>query len=1466
MDSTPSLSQMSPGVKVTAAVVTGGGVLGLVRWLFSDYLWVIVIGAALMAVALSIYAFFLRRAARRKARGFVGEVSQGTGANVGGVSDPRKLAQLDDLHKKFLEGLRVFEAKGKDLYFLPWFLIIGEPGSGKSQAIEHSNLGLPNLNKPQAGTGGTINMDWWFAMDAVLLDTAGRLLFEEVDATTTNEWETFLRMLAKHRPNCPINGLLLVIPADSLIKDGSDEIQRKGGRIAQQLDKIQAVLGVRFPVFLVITKCDLINGCRQFFERLDDVERQHQMLGWSNPAGLDEPFDPAVVERHLDQVAQRLRRRRMGLLLDPVHTDSPDAPRLDQVDDLFAFPDSLQRIGPRLKRYLELIFTTNTWSGMPLFLRGIYFTSSLQEGKALDADLAEALGISVESLQTPIWEKSRAYFLRDLFLKKVFREKGLVTRATNTRSLKRRRKIALLGTGFAAALVLAALSWLGASTLESRMGKASKDWPVAAANVGKAPIIEYDKLGPPFWNYRANGQLVHGSTTVRIRDFYADALKQIEDPAMRIEVPGIFRIWPTADLNTMRQDAFRRWVEVGLLRPAADAAMSALRSDTALWNDPVRRPHAVAALEQLLRIEACRRDNIQLRDAPLIEISPLLRLILTDDQYAGYETNDKITMERVVAWCQQNEAKQNDPARQRLIAAAMVGSEAELTAAIDTGVAAFTSHWASQVSASGQATAGAGDSMLIRITALRDALDAHTQAELALLQVVPDPPVQSKLIYDQVTGNWREKFAVLWRLVPGGAAPQGTFVRLDAALKNVQDSLKVRLTEENQFATVRQKVETEVLTRARQEYGVLLKAVEPIDALDPAARTALPLLEMTQKKLREGRTAMENQVGRDLDSLRDRWASYESQLLRAAGTAGGNMHIFVVRFNMYDAANKALTDTDPDAKLVFAAEEVEAAGQRLSAQLRELREKVKAGQAAMPQPLTPGGPADTNQRAWTAALGMIDLCERGRKFEMAAALLDAAPDSVERWKTDKLIDPAKLGRLNRPVIALTAGFAQPGDFTPEFHPARMKTITQVMATAAAWSAKSVEPAQHKPRLDAVSSSLDDYRQEHLTYWTSAIDKDARFEGPKEWRLLLNALHGLDPAHINGQLNTLTEASIKALKELRPADAPAATELDRNIDKAIATLDKELTRFNRNLNETCNSKLKNWLALGNDVEIDNILELRSDIFVSKYVMPDSPAYWWQMMLHMLNALGTERDRQTTAAADHLLSEQRAARFPLVRDGDRTKALTPEELADAYVQVRKLNLGGSARRFNPGTLGAGETADLNKTLADCIALLKGGEPPQGRKDLLERMYAVLDALCVPNKGADRDKPFIASLACKLVPASDQNRGKGQYDFQVRLGDARHEIGRDRTGYAHDAAVPIAFLYFPDSNREKPADEWMPQSPWPLLELWLDSRQARHPGTDVLIETRNQKRRHWIGLTFDPKLPDFDKWPSLKNDFKK
>jgi hypothetical protein len=543
------------------------------------------------------------------------------------LNDPARRARLADLRKNFEKGVERYRATGKDLYKLPWYVIVGEPGAGKTEAIRHSEVGFPpGMQDEFQGVGGTINMNWWFTDHAVILDTAGRLLFEEVPPGTTSEWQEFLGLLKKHRPDCPINGLFLAIPAESLIKDGPDAIKKKAGRIAQQLEGIQKVLDVRFPCYVIITKADLLNGFRDFFDELNDPAAAQQMLGWSNPEPLDRPFCVKLVEEYVYTVVERLRRRRFGLLIDPVPRQGER--RLDEIDRLYALPHSIHLIAPNLQQYLLAIFTEGEWTEKPLFLRGIYFTSSMREGSALDQELAAALQIDVDRLpEGRGWERERSYFLHDLFTDKSFRESGLVTRATNTKKLMLQRKLVLFGAGGLAALLLLGFSILSFGTLRGSVGRQSGFWARASEGWnGHAwkPVVQADPVGP--WKYAGkepvgNGekretQMLFKEPELPLDEFHL-RLQELSTQPLRVGL--VFR--PLAsfgvEIDRDRKRAQRVVFENSVIKPLLDAARKKMTETTVemkLTPDEERR-HGEALLA-LIRVEAGVARRQDKRPAP----------------------------------------------------------------------------------------------------------------------------------------------------------------------------------------------------------------------------------------------------------------------------------------------------------------------------------------------------------------------------------------------------------------------------------------------------------------------------------------------------------------------------------------------------------------------------------------------------------------------------------------------------------------------------------------------------------------------------------------------------------------------------------------------------------------------------------------------------------------------------------
>ncbi|MBS0187522.1 MAG: hypothetical protein JSS51_05605 [Planctomycetes bacterium] len=613
------------------------------------FLAVLGIGAVVVALAIGAFQWFVQF--RDKAKGVpFAELIKNAAGMAPVIADPAQRARLDDLRRKFDDGVEKFRAAGKDLYSLPWYLLVGPAGSGKTEALRHCNVGFPpGLQDYLQGAGGTLNMHWWFTNHAVVLDTAGRMFMEGAGADGEGgEWAEFLRLLKRSRPNEPVNGMFLVIGADSLIRDKSEEIESKAGRIAQQLDTIQRMLDVRFPVFVIITKCDLIAGFREFFDSIHDPNLQHQLLGWSNPDNLDSPLRIELVEEHMRQVKQRLLARRLALVADTTKFAQGTGKRMDEVDELYALPENLEKVVPRLKRYLETIFAGGEWSPKPLFLRGIYFTSSMREGEALDQDLAKALGLTLDSLPGgKVWEKERSFFLRDVFLSKAFREKGLVTRATNVGQEQNRRRLVLMGSAVTAAVLVLGFAFYGQSQLGRSIEgprefwrsvgmalgvvKAEKpadgDQPAADGPTlarGDTAVVGYEA---PKWVYlgdRADIGLPEATATrAKLPEI---ASKRASEP---VKVPLVFSpavvvVGAGGGFTQEQRAASAAVLEKSVLLPLVNGARQRM-SEQGAWDS-----RATAALAELVRLETLKLGQSPAGGprAALIDLKALFAYVL----------------------------------------------------------------------------------------------------------------------------------------------------------------------------------------------------------------------------------------------------------------------------------------------------------------------------------------------------------------------------------------------------------------------------------------------------------------------------------------------------------------------------------------------------------------------------------------------------------------------------------------------------------------------------------------------------------------------------------------------------------------------------------------------------------------------------------------------------------------------
>ncbi|QKJ86970.1 type VI secretion system membrane subunit TssM [Paramixta manurensis] len=358
------------------------------------------------------------------------------------------------------------------LYQLPWYIIVGAPGAGKTTALVNSGLQFPladaNSNHAIRGVGGTRHCDWWFTDSAVLLDTAGRYTLQEsLRARDASEWHTFIGLLKRYRARQPINGVIMTISVADLLSDSAEARFAQASALRSRMEELHQQTGIHFPVYVMVTKTDLLKGFVSYFGALDKAQRE-KIWGFTFPW---EPNRNSVPELHtrFDQQFHLLTAELTQMLAGKM-TQTND---LVQRADSFLFPQEFASLRPLLAEYLDSVFSPRG-SDVAWSVRGLFFTSGTQEGLPFDRimgeltrklQLPQGQGQSIASWDSinraaPIpANKGQSFFIHNLLTDLIFKEKGL---AGSDRAWEHRNRLFhWCGyTVLAAALAIASGFWL----------------------------------------------------------------------------------------------------------------------------------------------------------------------------------------------------------------------------------------------------------------------------------------------------------------------------------------------------------------------------------------------------------------------------------------------------------------------------------------------------------------------------------------------------------------------------------------------------------------------------------------------------------------------------------------------------------------------------------------------------------------------------------------------------------------------------------------------------------------------------------------------------------------------------------------------------------------------------------------------------------------------------------------------
>lgn len=392
---------------------------------------------------------------RRRERRFINQVIAQDEAYIQslGEKERQNSKELQQRWKEAIQTLRQSHLRkyGNPLYVLPWYMLVGESGSGKTTAIQSARLSSPFAEMSStSGISGTKNCDWWFFDKAILIDTAGRYTVPVDESRDSEEWEKFLTQLGRFRKKEPLNGLVVTIAADQLMDAGPETVEDAARRVRRRVDELMHVLGAKFPIYLMVTKCDLIEGMTHFCNQLDE-SGQSQAMGALNQDFSKKTAD--FIHHTMDSLVERLKDLRL-LMLQKTPAQSTDP-------GLLVFPEAFKNLGPGLDVFIRGAFQETPYKESPL-LRGLFFSSGKQEGTPYSHFLKE-LGLIARQEVLP--GTNKGLFLHDFFSRILPGDRGLF--APTQAALQWRRLTRNLGLTAWMAIAVAACGLLSFSFVQN---------------------------------------------------------------------------------------------------------------------------------------------------------------------------------------------------------------------------------------------------------------------------------------------------------------------------------------------------------------------------------------------------------------------------------------------------------------------------------------------------------------------------------------------------------------------------------------------------------------------------------------------------------------------------------------------------------------------------------------------------------------------------------------------------------------------------------------------------------------------------------------------------------------------------------------------------------------------------------------------------------------------------------------
>jgi type VI secretion system protein ImpL len=158
---------------------------------------------------------------------------------------------------------RAYPAHEEGAYAIPWYLVVGNPGSGRSSALHAMHLTWQGNDGPLTTGLPQQLCTLWMPKEAVFIEPEGTVLGPTRQPEQLKE---LCEELKTSRPREPIDGILLVLNIGDFIDLDETSIESYANGLRKYMVEIGQTLQADVPTYVVLTRYDAVWGFAEVFQ------------------------------------------------------------------------------------------------------------------------------------------------------------------------------------------------------------------------------------------------------------------------------------------------------------------------------------------------------------------------------------------------------------------------------------------------------------------------------------------------------------------------------------------------------------------------------------------------------------------------------------------------------------------------------------------------------------------------------------------------------------------------------------------------------------------------------------------------------------------------------------------------------------------------------------------------------------------------------------------------------------------------------------------------------------------------------------------------------------------------------------------------------------------------------------------------------------------------------------------------